>query len=179
MSESARKWDAIFVLAGALSRKVHGLELYRQGAAPRLVVSVARFEIRGLGELSLPAPLDLLSVAQAVPPAERHFFVEFDVSGVRQSRTRRGRFGTLSEIEALADWCEGNTDVRELAILSTAYHLPRVAACCKALLPPRVRCEFVAAPGEKPSAGLLTAEIVKRVGYRAMLMLGAGKRSGR
>ena len=108
VGEEARKSDAIFVLAGARERKQYGLELYRAGLAPRILLSVGRFEIRRLRELPLPTPLDLLSAVQSVPPPERHFFVEFDASGVRYKRTPVGRFGTLSEIRALAEWCETN-----------------------------------------------------------------------
>src|SRR5262249_50830657 len=101
VAEEERAGDAIFVLAGARERKSFGLELHRRGLAPKIVLSVGRFEIRRLPEVGLPAPLDLLSTAQAVPPPERHYFVEFDAGGVKFEKTRVGRYGTLSEIEAL------------------------------------------------------------------------------
>ena len=173
MGETIEACDAIFVLAGAATRKAHGLALYRQGYAPRLVLSVARFEIRRLPELPMPMPLDLLSVAAAVPPPERHFFVEFDAAGVRYEKTRIGRFGTLAEIAALAAWCQRNPDVNSIMIVSSGYHLRRVRMCAEVLLRKRVRCAFVPTPGEaRVPATQLTREALKRAGYRAMLLLG-------
>lgn len=166
-----QKCDAIFVLAGAAERKAYGLEMYRAGLAPRIVLSVGRFEIRRLPELALPAPLDLLSAVQSVPPPERHFFVEFSDGGVRYERTRVGRFGTLSEMAALAEWCAKNPEVRSLLVVSSGYHLRRVRMCCRALLA-QVLCVFVAAPREQPVPfGRLAAEVVKLAVYRGVLAM--------
>jgi hypothetical protein len=172
-SEATGTCDAIFVLAGGAARKAYGLQLYRQGCAPRIVLSVARFEIRRLPQLPLPMPLDLLSVARAVPPPERHFFVEFDATGVRFEKTRVGRFGTMAEIAALAAWCERNPDVQSVLVVSSGYHLRRVRMCAEALLPKRVRCAFVPTPGEaKVPATQRVKEALKLAGYRTMLLLG-------
>src|SRR5262245_11773192 len=46
--------DAIFVFAGRESRKRFGVRLYREGRAPRLLLSVGRFEWRRFADLSLP-----------------------------------------------------------------------------------------------------------------------------
>ena len=181
VGEEARKSDAIFVLAGGAARKAHGLELYRAGYAPRILLSVGRFEIRRLRELPLPTPLDLLSAAQAVPPPERHFFVEFNTSGVRCEQTRVGPFGTLSEILALTEWCQRNRQVESLLVISSGYHLLRVRMCCRAMLP-LVRCVVVAAPQELPMPiGRFATEAVKLVVYRLALAarsLGAARTSG-
>jgi DUF218 domain-containing protein len=175
MGEARQTCDAIFVLAGAAARKAYGLELYRQEVAPRIVLSVARFEIRRLEEQALPAPVDLLNAARGVPPAERHFFVEFDAAGARFERSRRGRFGTLAEIAALAEWCEKNRDVESLMVISSGYHLRRVRLCCRKLLPGRVQCVFVKTPEEKRApAGWLLLEVLKLAAYGAML--GSGYR---
>lgn len=172
VAEAARRCDAIFVLAGAAERKAYGLELYRAGLAPRILLSVGRFEIRRLPELALPAPVDLLSAAQSVPPPERHFFVEFSDGGVRYERTQVGRFGTLSEMASLAEWCARNPEVRSLLVVSSGYHLRRVRMCCRALLP-QVQCVFVA-PQERPVPfGRLAAEVVKLAVYHAVLAVRA------
>ena len=179
MGEAERKCDAIFVLAGAAARKAYGLELYRQGVAARIVLSVARFEIRRLGEFPLPEPMDLLSAAQAVPPPERHFFVEFNSSGVRFEKMRVGRFGTLAEIEALAEWCARNGDVESLLVISSGYHLPRVRICCRTLVPGKVRCAFLPTPEEpRPTAAVLALEAVKLAWYCAMLAFRGPRRKG-
>jgi len=170
VAELARKCDAIFVLAGVRERKAYGLELYREGLAPRVLLSVGRFDIRRLPQLELPVPLDLLSAVQTVPPPERHFFVEFDANGVRFEKTRVGRFGTLAEIRALAQWCEKNPEVESLVVISSEYHLRRVRMCCRALLPKRVQCAFVQTPNEAmPPMLELIREAFKVGVYRAML----------
>src|ERR1700730_10227108 len=73
--------DLIFVLAGKVHRKEYALELFHQGLAPRLLLHVGPFQIRRFTKMSLPAPLDLLKMAQDVPPPQRHYFVSFDSQG--------------------------------------------------------------------------------------------------
>jgi hypothetical protein len=69
--------DAIFALAGETQRKVYALELYRTRLAKRIVLSVARFEIRGFSQLNLPSAVNLLQAAANIPAPQRHFFVSF------------------------------------------------------------------------------------------------------
>ena len=76
--DTPRKADLIFVLAGRMHRKECALELFREGLAPRILLSVGRFEIRRFSKMALPASLDLLKLAQAVPPSQRHYFVFFE-----------------------------------------------------------------------------------------------------
>jgi len=45
-TDHARPADLIFVLAGEMSRKHYAVQLFREGLAPRLLLSVGRFEIR-------------------------------------------------------------------------------------------------------------------------------------
>jgi hypothetical protein len=45
--------------------------------------SVGRFEIRRFSKMRLPVPLDLLKLAQGVPPPERHYFAFFEGQEVR------------------------------------------------------------------------------------------------
>src|ERR1035438_7158796 len=44
-NDSVQPVDLIFVMAGRMERKHYGLELYRAGVAPQLVLSVGRFEV--------------------------------------------------------------------------------------------------------------------------------------
>jgi len=168
-------YDAVFVLAGARQRKIHGLELYRAGLATRLLLSVGRFEIRRFPELAVPylagseAP-DLLAAAQPIPPPERHFFVTVEAAGVRFERIAPGRFGTLREIAALAKWCEGRPEVRSLLVVSSGYHLRRVRMCCNALLPKGLRVDYAAAAGEaRPGARILLLDLIKLPVYAVVL----------
>jgi uncharacterized SAM-binding protein YcdF (DUF218 family) len=140
--------DLIFVLAGLEARKAYGLELWRQHGAGAILFSVGRFEIRKFSKLDLPASIDLLEAAKPIPPPQRHFFVSFGVDGWPVKQIRIGRFGTWSEIEALALWLGRRYRVRSLVVVSSAYHLYRVRICCRALLPERVHVEYRASPDE-------------------------------
>lgn len=142
--------DLIFVLAGRVHRKEYALELFRQGLAPRLLFSVGRFEIRRFSKMSLPAPLDLLKIAQEVPPPQRHYFVSFDGQGVHADHVLPGRFGTLTEIAALGRWLDANPQVRSVLIISSADHLRRVRMCCRSLLKADTKLAYLAAPVNPP-----------------------------
>ena len=67
--------DLIFVLAGKMERKQYGLELYRAGLAPRLVLSVGRFEVSKMPALDLEETPELLrrrdETARVRRPARR------------------------------------------------------------------------------------------------------------
>jgi hypothetical protein len=54
--------DLIFVRAGREDRKLDGLQLFREGRAPRLLVSVGRYEIRRFADLPLSESIDLSSI---------------------------------------------------------------------------------------------------------------------
>ena len=129
-----------------MDRKSYGLELFRQGLAPRILFSVARFEIRRFSKMALPVPVDLLKLALELPPPARHYFVLFENQGAVVQHVPPRRPGTLNEIVALGHWLNGNAQVRSLLIVSNATHLRRLRMCCKALLNPNVGLSFVATP---------------------------------
>jgi hypothetical protein len=172
-----RNRDLIFVLAGRENRKQYGLELFRQGFSPRVLFSVARFEIRRFSKLPLPVPLDLLKLASPVPPPQRHFFVLFEGKRVQVEHVRPRRFGTLTEIESLLRWLEGHSEIRSLLIVSSSAHLRRVRMCCESLLGPSFNITLLAAPyasdgrrnSESTAAVLL--ELLKALLYWIILRL--------
>ena len=138
--------DLIFVLAGRQERKEFGLRLYQQGHAPRLLVSVARYELRRFAKLNLPARVDLVAFAANVPPPKRHFFVFFHANLAEVERIPLGFLGTFHEIKGLANWLRGNPGIESLSIVSGRNHLRRVRLCCRELLPSTLQFEFVAVP---------------------------------
>lgn len=140
-----RSADLIFVLAGGMHRKQYALDLFRRGLAPRILFSVGRFEIRRFSKMALPAPLDLLQLAQRVPPPQRLYFVFFDGLQAQVEHVLPRRFGTLTEITALARWLEANPGIRSLLIVSSDTHLRRIRMCCRALLDGGTRLAFLAA----------------------------------
>jgi uncharacterized SAM-binding protein YcdF (DUF218 family) len=145
-TDAPRDADLIFVLAGRVYRKDYALELFRQGLAPRIMFSVGRFEIRRFSKMALPVPLDLLKPAQELPPPQRHYFVFFEGQEVETQHVLPGRFGTLTEIEALAGWLSQRQEIRSVLIVSSGTHLRRIRMCCRSLLDPNLKLAFLAAP---------------------------------
>jgi len=141
--------DAIFVLAGHKSRKVFAIRLLERGIAPALLFSVGRFEIRRFPELGLPLTIDLLQIAQSISPPQRHFFVLFENQQFTVQRIRLRTLGTLSEIDALADWILAHPAISSLLVVSSGSHLRRLRMCCRRLLRRNVKCSFVATPEER------------------------------
>ena len=147
-ADSAAPADAIFVLAGHKSRKVYAIQLLRQRLAPRVLLSVGRFEIRRFPELGLPQTIDLLQMAQSIPPPQRHFFVLFEKDQFTVQRIPVRALGTLSEIDALADWLKAHPHISSLLVVSSGSHLRRLRICCRALLPGNIKTRFVPAAEE-------------------------------
>lgn len=143
-----RQANLIFVLAGRVVRKEYGFELLRQGLAKQILLSVGRFEIRRFSQMPLPVPLDLLKLAQTVPPPERHYFVHFHDGSVEVQHIRPGRFGTLTEIRALAGWLAQHPEMRSVLVISNGAHLRRIRLCCRALLPRNWELAFVGTPAK-------------------------------
>jgi uncharacterized SAM-binding protein YcdF (DUF218 family) len=138
--------DAIFVLAGLKTRKVFAIRLLEQGVGPCILFSVGRFEIRRFPELGLPQTIDLLQMAQSIPPPQRHYFVLFENQQFSVQRIPVRMLGTLSEIDALADWLGARPQISSLLIVSSGPHLRRLRICCRILLPRNIKTSFLAAP---------------------------------
>jgi hypothetical protein len=145
-ADAPRSGDLIFVLAGSVNRKEYALELFRKGLAPRILFSVSRFEIRRFSQMPLPVPLDLLKLAQEVPPPQRHYFVFFEGQKVRVEHVPPRRFGTLTEIKALARWLRESPDIRSVLAVSSDTHLRRIRMCCRSLLGANTSAALLAAP---------------------------------
>jgi uncharacterized SAM-binding protein YcdF (DUF218 family) len=144
--DAPRSADLIFVLAGRMHRKEYALELFRQKLSPRILFSVSRFEIRRFSKMALPVPLDLLKLAQELPPPQRHYFAFFEGQQVRTQHVLPRRFGTFTEIAALARWLKENPDIGSVLVISSDTHLRRVRMCCRSLLNSKLRLTFLAAP---------------------------------
>jgi len=149
-ADAPRAADLIFVLAGRVHRKEYALGLFRQGLSASILFSVGRFEIRRFSRMALPVPLDLLKLAQQMPPPQRHYFVFFQGQDVQVAHVFPGRFGTLTEIEALARWLGAHPDIRSILVISSDMHLRRIRMCCRSLLNPNVEVAYLAAPYSPP-----------------------------
>jgi uncharacterized SAM-binding protein YcdF (DUF218 family) len=168
--------DVIFVLAGQKSRKLFAIQLLEQGIAPRVLFSVGRFEIRHFPELGLPPTIDLLQMAQSIPPPQRHFFVLFESQQFTVERIRVRALGTLSEIDALGDWLLARPEISSILVVSSGSHLRRLRMCCRRLLRRNVNCSFVATPAESGNNGsnrkALMLEYFKIACYAVLLPFG-------
>ncbi len=120
------KADCIFVLAGMHERKPFGIDLWRRGYAPELILSVGRFEWRRFYSLGLPGDGGLRDLVHATPPQDRHFFVRFRGNLADSTLIPTRRPGTLSEGCALADYLSGD-DLHTLMVVSSPFHLRRTA----------------------------------------------------
>jgi hypothetical protein len=95
--------------------------------------------------MPLPVPLDLLKLAQDVPPPQRHYFVFFRGQKARVEHVPPGRFGTLTEISTLSRWLSEKPDIRSVLMVSSGTHLRRIRMCCRSLLNPKTELAFLAA----------------------------------
>jgi hypothetical protein len=142
------KADLLFVLAGRQSRKEHAVKLFHDGWSRRILFSVGRFEIRRFPKLGLSRSPDLLAMAKSTSPPERHYFVSLHDGQFEVQRIPVRWLGTLSEIDALADWLEARPEISSLLIVSSDPHLRRLRLCCRTLLPAGLKIHFRAAPQE-------------------------------
>ena len=121
--------DLIFVLAGRPERKVYGLELYRRGFAPRLILSVGRFEVRQTVPLGFQ-DLHLRELTSRTPPAKRHFFIDLKPESRRVVLAGLHHKGTYGELESLGHQLQSERP-SSLILVSTSIHLRRVRWCCQ------------------------------------------------
>lgn len=125
-NDSMRPADLIIVMAGRMERKQYGLELYRAGAAPRLILSVGRFEVSKMRGLDLEKVEELIQLRNTTAPARRHFFVKMDPSGISIERVRLSTWNTYGEVLAFRQYLAGEA-ARKVMVVSTDIHLRRVA----------------------------------------------------
>lgn len=126
LNDAVQPVDLIFVIAGRMERKHYGLELYRAGLAPCLVLSVGRFEVSKMLQLDLECFDELKALRDQTPPSERNFFVTLDVSGFRIETAKLLRCSTYGEALAFRRLLEREGGQRVM-VVSTDVHLRRVA----------------------------------------------------
>jgi uncharacterized SAM-binding protein YcdF (DUF218 family) len=125
-SDSVEPADLLFVMAGRMERKPYGLELYRAGVAPRLVLSVGRFEVSRMAQLDLEGMHQLVALRDQTPADERHFFVSLDRAGLHLDKVRAPRWSTYGEALALRQFLQPQAP-RKVIVISSGVHLRRVA----------------------------------------------------
>jgi hypothetical protein len=157
--------DAIFVFAGRESRKRTGLKLFRAGEAPRLIISVARFEWRRFALLGLEDDGGLVDLVPTIEAPKRHFFVQLGPEGASCEPVTLGRFGTWTEARAISRLI-AKRGYRRVLVVSHREHLPRCLVALRAFLPPGVEAVPVASEDPEPLSRF--DEAVKLAGYRLL-----------
>jgi uncharacterized SAM-binding protein YcdF (DUF218 family) len=187
VSDPATQADLIYVMAGKMERKDYGLELYRAGLSPRLVLGVGRFEVSKMYRVALePAVVEELAALRDKTPADqRHFFVKLGPSGASIENRRLRRWSTYGEILDLQAWLKAE-NVRRVMVISTDVHLRRVALTCTKVfrdapveflycpLPPRFGSPNKDRWWTRPwDRRFVIKELMKLIGYKVILSLPA------
>ena len=161
--------DLIFVLAGRMDRKRYGLELYRKGVAPRLLLSVGRFEVSKMPTVGFEGSNKLIALRNTLPADDRHFFCEMSGSDLQIEHPKLRRWNTYGEILALREFLR-NRMPRSLLVISSDVHLRRVALTIDKVFRgalPQVRY----CPVPTYNRGYILKETIKLAGYRVILSL--------
>lgn len=164
IAQEPEEADAIFVFAGREERKRLGIKLFRAELAPRLILSVARFEWRRFEALGLWSDGGLVDMVQTIEAPERHFFVHVERERVRCEHVHRGRLGTMTEARALAKVID-EAELSSVMIVSSPEHLPRCVLALSTVVAPGCKLIPVAsAPSNDPPLEK-ARELVKLAGY--------------
>jgi len=134
LSDAVTPVDLIYVMAGKMERKDYGLELYRAGLSPRLVLGVGRFEVSKMHRVALEHALvkELVALRDKTPADQRHFLVKLYPAGASIEQRTLRRWSTYGEILDLKNWLQAKT-ARTVIVVSTDVHLRRVALTCTAV----------------------------------------------
>ncbi len=114
------------MLAGRIGRKDYGIELFRAGAAPLLVLGIDRFEVSKMARFQLEGFAELIALRDRTPPHERYFYWKMDAHGGHFEKRRLPRCNTYGEALALRQFLE-TEKARRVLVVSSGIHLRRVA----------------------------------------------------
>lgn len=126
LNDRPERADLIFVVAGRMERKRYGLELYRAGFAPRLILSIGRFEVSKMRSFDIEGVDRLIAMRDKLQPEERHFFVTLDSSGTRIENARLQRCSTYGEALAFCELLK-REKAGSVIVVSTDVHLRRLS----------------------------------------------------
>lgn len=170
--------DVIFVLAGMPDRKAYGLELFEKALAARLILSVARFDVRATAALLPICRDDLFAARDRLAPNRRHFWIDMRRNEAKIAAADLNHSGTFAELRALAQYVSPTSSSR-IALISTSIHLRRVGYCCSKIpafanarvclwAVPEARSSFRSAGWWKRRSDIsyVTAECAKLLGYK-------------
>lgn len=182
LNDSPQAADLILVMAGRMERKHYGLELFRAGIAPRLTLSVGRFEVSKMRNFAIEDVNKLIAIRDKLPPHERNFFVTLDSSGTRIEKARLRRCSTYGEALALAEFLK-REKLQSVIVVSTDVHLRRVSLVFRRVFRrTSIRFFYCGVPlrltglrrdswwMERNHRRFVVKEMMKLIGYRLILM---------
>jgi hypothetical protein len=175
--------DLIFVMAGRIARKHYGLELFRTGMAPRLVLSTERFEVSKMSGFGLARFDELIALRDRTPADQRFFYWKMDASGESIEKRKIPRWNTYGEILGLRQFLQ-EEKAQKVMMVSSALHLRRVALTVAKVFR-NAPVEFLYCPVPPNLDGLsadgwwtrpgerryVVQETMKLTGYRTILAL--------
>jgi hypothetical protein len=175
--------DMIFVMAGKIARKHYGIELFRAGMAPLLVLSTARFEVSKMSTFGLEGFDELIALRDRTPPHQRYFYWKLSAAGGCIEKRRLPRCNTYGEALGLRQFLE-EEKAQTVMVVSTAIHLRRVAFTFAKVFRD-VPVDFLFCPVPRRLDGFrrddwwrrrddrryVLQETIKLAGYRAILSL--------
>jgi len=118
-----------------MSRKHYAVQLFREGLAPRLLLSVADSKSAAFSKMALPIQVDLLKQAQDVP---RHSATSLFCSKTENGAWSMSSQGCLALLRRLHRWRAGSTrnpEVQSVILISNEAHLRRIRMCCRLACP--------------------------------------------
>jgi hypothetical protein len=164
-----------------MERKRYGLDIFRSGLSPTLVLSVGRFEVSKLKALQLEGYEELVYLRDHTPPDQRHFFITMTSSGIRIERMELKKWSTYGETVAFRDFLR-HQNARRVMVISTDIHLRRVALTFKSVFhDAELEFLYCAVPSALASVQkdhwwtrsadrrYVVKELVKLAGYRIIL----------
>src|SRR6185369_9088466 len=98
--------DVIFLITDQIARKHYGIELFRAGVAPRLVLSTERFEVSKMSKFGLARFDELVALRDRTPAHERFFLWKMDASGESIEKRKIPRWNTYGEVLGLRQFLE-------------------------------------------------------------------------
>jgi hypothetical protein len=183
-ADSVQPVDLIFVMAGRMNRKQYGFELYRKGVAPKLVLSVGRFEVSKMLQTAFAFVDELVALRSVTPSNQRHFFVSLDRFGTRVELASVPQWNTYGEVVGLMGHLEREHPAKVM-VVSTDIHLRRVAYTIRKMLRDRPVEFFYCPVLERDNLGkqswwtrpdsrsYVFSELMKLAGYGLILSLPA------
>lgn len=182
-NDPPRPADVIVVLAGRMDRKRYGMDLYMAGLAPRLLLSVGRFEVSRMSPIHADAARELVALRDRIPPHDRHFFCEFSDQGMRIEQAHLRRWSTYGEALGITGYLQ-RTMPKRVMMVSTDIHLRRAALalehCFRGRQPELLYCPVPPEYTDMASCNwwkypahrrFVFQETLKLAGYRAILAL--------